>query len=102
LTIYKAGDKKLNVSGINISKVFDVSGGAKAAPRISRAEERRDVVALSARAKDFSVARKALDAASDMRLDNVNAIKGRIESGTYNISAEMVANKILSGARGGY
>ena len=40
-------------------------------------------------------AKAAVSEASDVRLDKVNDIKARIAAGTYNISSEAVAEKML-------
>ncbi|MDR1067381.1 MAG: flagellar biosynthesis anti-sigma factor FlgM [Clostridiales bacterium] len=90
----------LNIVGANIFRVLDIcaNSGTTAAPRISRAEETRDTAELSMRAKEFYAAKKAIDAAPDVRLDMVNAVARRIEAGSYGVSAEMVADKIIAGA----
>jgi len=64
--------------------------------RMSRAEERTDMVTLSSRAKDFSVAKKALDSAPDIRAEKVEGIKARIEAGTYNVTGMDVAEKLFA------
>ncbi|MDF2878741.1 MAG: flagellar biosynthesis anti-sigma factor protein FlgM [Clostridia bacterium] len=58
--------------------------------------QKKDEVALSETAKDFQVAYKLLNTTPDIRQDKVNEIKAKIKSGTYNVSAEEVADKILS------
>ena len=64
--------------------------------RMSRAEERTDMVTLSSKAKDFLVAKKALDNTPDIREDKVQSIKARIDAGTYNVSGMDVANKLFA------
>ena len=64
--------------------------------RMSRAEERTDMVTLSSRAKDFSVAKKALVNTPDIRADKVQSIKAQIDAGTYNVSGMDVANKLFA------
>jgi negative regulator of flagellin synthesis FlgM len=54
-----------------------------------------DHVEISRIGKDYQVAKQAVAAAPDVRIDKINAIKERMESGTYNISAEEVADKIV-------
>ena len=46
-------------------------------------------------AKVYNTARTAVNEASDVRLDKVNDIKARMSAGTYNISSEAVADKML-------
>ena len=64
--------------------------------RISRAEERTDMVTISSKAKDFTVAKKALMNMPDIREDKVQSIKARIDAGTYNVSGMDVANKLFA------
>ena len=63
--------------------------------RLSRAEEKKDIVALSGHAKDYQVATKAVHNAPDIRYDKVAEIQRRIESGSYHVSSTDVAGKIL-------
>ncbi len=54
-----------------------------------------DKVEISRVGRDYQVAKAAVQNASDIRTDKVNDIKKRMETGTYNISANEVANKIV-------
>ena len=63
--------------------------------RLSRAEEKKDIVALSSQAKDYQVAARALKEVPDVRQDKVNEIQSKIESGNYNVSAKDIAAKLL-------
>ncbi|MDF2595972.1 MAG: flagellar biosynthesis anti-sigma factor protein FlgM [Clostridia bacterium] len=58
--------------------------------------QKKDEVALSKTAKDFQAVYKLLSTTPDIREDKVNEIKEKIKSGNYNVSAEEVADKILS------
>jgi len=63
--------------------------------RLSRAEEKKDIVALSEQAKDYQVAARALKEVPDVRQDKVNEIQSKIESGNYNVSSKDIAAKLL-------
>lgn len=54
-----------------------------------------DKFEISDTAKSYSVAKNAVAKASDVRMDKVTDIKSRIAAGTYNVSADKVAEKIL-------
>ncbi len=54
-----------------------------------------DKVEISQIGKDYQVAKQAVSAASDVRADKVNAIREQMASGTYNVSMEEVADKLL-------
>ena len=64
--------------------------------RVSRAEERTDMLTLSSKAKDFALAKKALDNTPDIRADKVQSIKAQIDAGTYNVSGKDVADKLFA------
>ena len=63
--------------------------------RLSRAEE-KDSVTISEHGKDFQSVLKAIKDSPEVREDKVNRIKSQIENGTYNVSAEEIANKMVN------
>ncbi len=77
--IYKTYEAKPAVSGKKVK-----SGGKK------------DNLNVSNQAREFQLAFKAVSSAPSVREDKVDDIKARIDSGSYSISAEAVADKILS------
>ena len=56
----------------------------------------KDEVTFSSEAKKFAEVKKMLSDVPDVRWDKVNEIKERMASGSYNVKAEEVAEKILS------
>lgn len=54
-----------------------------------------DQVEISQQGRDYQVARKAVAAQPDVRMDRVNMIKSQMASGTYNVKVEDVADKLL-------
>ena len=54
-----------------------------------------DKVQISQMGKDFQVAKKAVAEASDIRSDKVADIKAKIDAGTYQVSADDFASKLL-------
>ena len=64
--------------------------------RVSKAEDKRDVVALSGQAKDYQTVRAALSKTPDVREDLVRELSDRIANGTYRVSARDVAESIFS------
>jgi len=60
-------------------------------------QQTKDQLALSEGAKDFQVAMKAFRKLPEIREDKINAIKGQIQQGTYQVSGKEVADKILEG-----
>lgn len=60
-------------------------------PQVSK----KDKLSISDTAKYFQLAFKAAKNSPDIRIEKVEKIKEQIESGTYNVSAEEVAKKML-------
>ncbi|CBK75402.1 Anti-sigma-28 factor, FlgM [Butyrivibrio fibrisolvens 16/4] len=56
----------------------------------------RDQVQISSIGKDYHVAKAAVAEAADIREDLVADIKARIKDGTYEVSADDFAEKLLS------
>lgn len=54
-----------------------------------------DEVQISQMGRDFQVAKNAVAEASDVREDVVSSLKASIEAGTYQVSNEDFANKLL-------
>ena len=78
-----------------ISQVYQTNVTKKTNKTV--ASSTSDQVEISRIGKDYQVAKKAVAAAPDERMDRVNEIKARMESGSYNISAEEIANKLVDG-----
>lgn len=55
----------------------------------------RDQVQISRAGKDYQIAKQAVADASDVREDKVADLKARIAAGTYNVSPDDFASKLL-------
>ena len=78
----------------SVSNAYDAYRPAVSG-RISRAEEHKDMVAISEKAKDFQTVRKALRNVPDAREDKVNTIKSRLASSQYNVTSSDIAAKLV-------
>lgn len=56
----------------------------------------KDVFDISSTAKEYQIAKKALSQSPDIRLDKVEDIKTKIESGNYDINAKEIADRIVN------
>lgn len=56
-----------------------------------------DSLEISQAGRDYQVAKQAVAKAPDFREDLVDAIKQKMDSGTYNVSNEDIADKLLNG-----
>lgn len=62
---------------------------------IEKNNKKSDTFTVSDKAKDFQTALKAVHLSPDLREQKINQITSKIQSNSYNVSAEDVANKIL-------
>lgn len=59
------------------------------------ASTERDVVQISEHSQEFSRIRQLVDAQPDVRLDRVNKLAKAIDSGTYDVKGEQIAEAII-------
>jgi negative regulator of flagellin synthesis FlgM len=71
---------------------FTANSDKQAATTIPTPEEKVD---LSTMAKDIQQAKNALSKLPDVREEKVQQIKSQVEKGTYNVSAEKIAGKMV-------
>lgn len=56
----------------------------------------QDRVSFSTAGKDMQIAKNALNAVPDIRQDRVNELRASIANGTYQVSAESFAEKLMA------
>jgi negative regulator of flagellin synthesis FlgM len=80
----------------NISR-FQPTAKPAAAPAVNAAAGKPavDQASLSTRARELSLAREAARQAPDVRADRVAALRQQIAAGTYHVSDDLLAQKIL-------
>jgi negative regulator of flagellin synthesis FlgM len=64
-------------------------------PDADRVRPATDTVEISDQARELARARQAVDAAPDVRTEKVASIKKRIADGTYSVSPELLARKLM-------
>ena len=85
----------MRVEAVNqISQIYKPSGSKKYNKQDS--VNNRDAYEISQSAKDYQVAKNAVADAPDVREDKVAQLKEALASGSYNVSAQEVAEKIVS------
>ena len=85
----------MRIDAINrVSQLYQ----ANSTKRVAKAGsvEKFDSVQISQMGKDYQVAKAAVAATPDVRTDLVADIKSRIQNGTYDVSMEMLADKLLA------
>ena len=78
-----------------VQQVYSNSKVNKAQPT-KKTNDIRDTVSFSSIGKDIQVAKQAVSAAPDVREDVVARLKDAIKNGTYDVSGEAFADKLLA------
>ena len=76
-----------------VQKLYDTNKAKKAA--VGSSVNVSDKLQLSSLGKDIQWAKKAVAGSSDVREDVVAPIKAGIQSGTYEVSADSFADKLI-------
>lgn len=76
-----------------IAKIYETHSTTKIAS--NRKTMGKDKFEISSTGKDIQIAKEALKQVPDIREDKVKDIMKRMESGTYNVSAKEVADKLV-------
>ncbi|MBQ3028347.1 MAG: flagellar biosynthesis anti-sigma factor FlgM [Lachnospiraceae bacterium] len=85
----------MRIDAINrVSQLYQANSTKKVAKANDVAKY--DRVQISQMGKDYQVAKAAVAATPDVRADLVSAIKSKMEDGTYDVSMEMLADKLLA------
>lgn len=64
--------------------------------KIERTIKNNDSFTVSDKARDFQAVLKAVSSSPDIREEKVNNILNKIQDGSYNVSAEDIAEKLFS------
>ena len=78
-----------------VQQIYSNSKVNKAQPT-KKTNDIRDTVSFSSIGKDIKVAKQAVSAAPDVREDLVAKYKAAIKNGTYDVSGEAFADKLLA------
>lgn len=79
------------------SQIQQIYGAGKSnkTSKTSQAGYGQDAVEISSIGKDIQTAKSAVNSSSDIREDRTSSLKSSIESGTYNVSGESFADKLI-------
>lgn len=85
----------MRVDAVNqISQIYKPSSAKKV--NKAGAVSNKDAYEVSQFAKEYQIAKNAVSKTSDVREDKVAEIKEALASGTYNVSAQEIAEKMIS------
>ena len=77
-----------------VNQIYKAAGSVKS-DKVQKTSK-RDKVEISSFGKAYQVAKQAVASAPDVRQDKIADIKERIQNGTYDVSPEAFADKLLS------
>lgn len=85
----------MRIDAVNrVSQLYQANSTKKLAKQ--NKTEKYDTVQISQMGKDYQVAKAAVAAAPDVRAELVDDIKSRMQNGTYSLSMEKLADKLLA------
>lgn len=85
----------MRVDAVNqISQIYKPSSAKKV--NKAGAVSNKDAYEVSQFAKEYQIAKNAVSKTSDVREEKVAEIKEALASGTYNVSAQEIAEKMVS------
>ncbi len=77
-----------------ISQIYGVNGKNKTTPVSKKGSS--DKVEISNFGKELQIAKQAVADSADVREDKIAELKNRINNGTYSVSAESFAEKMIA------
>ncbi len=87
---------KMRVDAYNAISQLYKTNSVSSVKKSSDAASFNDKLEISSAARSYQTARTAVAEAPDVREDKIAYIKAQMSAGTYNISSEAVADKILN------
>jgi negative regulator of flagellin synthesis FlgM len=85
-----------NETTANLVDAYRTADNIKKETKTGGVFPQNEKIELSSDVKDFNQIKKALDNIPDVREDKVQQIKKQINEGTYNVSGEKIAEKMVS------
>jgi negative regulator of flagellin synthesis FlgM len=79
-----------------VNRTEDATGKANGQKEVSNERGRDAIVDLSQRSREVQLARQAIEAEPDIRLEKVQAIADRVKNGTYEIDYDKTGNKLIA------
>lgn len=78
-----------------VQQLYNNSKKAVKAPASSTVGKSSDQIQISSIGKDFQTAKAAVNASSDIREDVISPLKAEMQSGSYYVSGENFAERLL-------
>ena len=85
-----------NETTANLVDAYRTADNIKKETKTGGASPQKEKIELSSDVKDFNQIKKVLDNIPEVREDKVQQLKKQINEGTYNVSGEKIAEKMVS------
>lgn len=79
---------------MQVNQLYKASKTKKQGEAQKTSGKTSDTLELSSFAKELQIAKQAVSEAPDVRMDKVDALKSAINSGTYDLSMDRLAQKL--------
>lgn len=77
-----------------VAQIYKASKIAEAS-KTTKTQSGRDEVQISSFGRDYQIAKQAVAEASDIREDKVAELSAKVKSGSYDVSTDTFADKLL-------
>ena len=85
----------MRIDAVNrVSQLYQANSTKKLAKQSKT--EKYDTVQISQMGKEYQVAKLAVAAAPDVRTDLVSELKSKLKNGTYDLSMDRLADKLMA------
>jgi negative regulator of flagellin synthesis FlgM len=92
----KEGGKDMRIEAYNQVQQIYSNNKVNKTQQTKKTSDVRDTVSFSSIGKDIQVAKQAVKATPDVREDLVASLKAAVKNGTYDVSGEAFADKLLA------
>lgn len=90
----------MRIQNNSVNKILNIYNNASKVDQTKKTgkEKKSDQLNISNRAREFQVAMEQIKNQPDIRAEKVAAIKKQVESGTYKVDAQKIADKMMQDA----
>lgn len=81
---------------MQVNQLYQASKTKKTGAAQKTSAKASDTLELSSFGKELQIAKQAVSEASDVRMDRVDELKSAINSGTYDLSMDRLAEKLAN------
>lgn len=87
----------MKINGVNNVQSVMKAYGANKTEKVQKISLKEDKIEISQTGKDFQIAMEAFKNLPEVREEKINELRSQIESGTYTVDKDKLANSIIKG-----